>query len=50
MKQKKTLKGADAVGIKVKQDKSLDKLSGMVLFPDKLKEANKVVSRLKWNA
>lgn len=50
MKQKKILKGADAVGVKVKQDKSLDKLSGMVLFPDKLKEANKVVSRLKWNS
>jgi len=50
MKQKKILKGADAVGVKVKQDKSLDKLSKTVLFPDKLKEANKVVSQLKWNA
>lgn len=50
MKQKKTLKGADAIGVKVKQDKNLDKLSEMVLFPNKLKEANKVVSQLKWNA
>jgi hypothetical protein len=50
VKPKKTIKGAEAIGVNVKQDKSLDKLSGMVLFPDKLKEANKVVSRLKWNA
>jgi hypothetical protein len=48
MKGKKKLKGADALGVKVKRDKSLDKLSGKVLFPDKLKEANKVVGKLKW--
>lgn len=48
MKQKKTIKGADAIGVKVKQDKSLDKFSKVVLFPNKLKEANKVVSKIKW--
>jgi hypothetical protein len=48
MKAKKKLKGAAALGIKVKRDKSLDKLSGKVLFPEKLKIANKVVANLKW--
>ena len=48
MKHKKILKGADAIGVKVQQDKSLDKLSKVVLFPNKLKEANKVISRIKW--
>ena len=48
MKEKKALKGADALGVTVKRDKSLDKLSGKVLFPEKLKQANKVVSNLKW--
>jgi len=49
MKAKKKLKGAASLGIKVKRDKSLDKLSGKVLFPEKLKEANKVVNKLKWS-
>lgn len=49
MKQKKTLKGADAIGVEVRQDKSLDKLSKVILFPDKLKEANKVVTKMKWS-
>lgn len=48
MKAKKKLQGAAALGVKVKQDKSLDKLSGKILFPEKLKQANEVVSRLKW--
>jgi hypothetical protein len=48
MKQK-NLKGASALGVKVKRDKSLDKLTGKVLFPEKLKEANKIVSKLKWS-
>lgn len=50
MKLKKESKGASALGVKVKRDKSLDKLSGKVLFPEKLKEANKVVSKLKWTS
>jgi len=49
MKQKKVLKGADAIGVAVIQDKSLDRLSKVVLFPDKLKEANKVVTKIKWS-
>ncbi len=50
MKTRKELKGASALGVKVKRDKSLDKLSGKVLFPEKLKVANKVVSNLKWKS
>lgn len=48
MNTKKTLKGASLLGIKVKRDKSLDKLSGKVLFPEKLATANKVVAKLQW--
>ena len=44
MKNKKKLKGAAAFGIRVKKDKSLDRFSGKVLFPEKLEEANRVVS------
>ncbi len=47
---KKKLKGAAALGVEIKRDKSLDKLSGKVLFPEKLKTANKIVSKLKWTA
>jgi hypothetical protein len=50
MKAKKELKGASAFGLTVKRDKSLDKLDGKVLFPKKLKKANKIVSNLKWKA
>jgi hypothetical protein len=50
MKTKKELKGASVLGVKVKRDKSLDKLSEKVLFPQKLKVANKVVSNLKWKS
>ncbi|MES2701326.1 MAG: hypothetical protein V4649_01750 [Bacteroidota bacterium] len=45
----KKLEGAAALGVNIKKDKTLDKLSGKVLFPEKLKEANKVVSKLKWS-
>jgi hypothetical protein len=48
MNHKKELKGASILGVKVKRDRSLDKLSGKVLFPEKLEEANKVVAKLKW--
>ena len=50
MQSKKKLKGASFLGVQVKRDRSLDKLSGKVLFPEKLKEANKMISRLKWPA
>jgi len=48
MKPKKILKGASLLGIKVKRDKSLDKFSGKVLFPEKVEQANKVVANLIW--
>ena len=48
MKAKKKLKNASAFGVRVIRDKSLDKLSGVDLFPEKTKEANKVVANLKW--
>ena len=48
MKAKKKPKGTEAVGVRVKQDKTLDKLTNRVLFPAKLKEANEVVAKLKW--
>ena len=47
MRHTKKLKGAEAVGVKVKVSKSLDKLSGKVLFPEKLKAANKIIGKLK---
>ena len=50
MKFFKKIKGAAAVGVKVKRDKSLDNLSGTVLFPEKLREANRIISRLKWKS
>lgn len=49
MKPKKEIKGAEAFGVKIRTDKSLDKLSGKVLFPEKLKEANKIISKIKWS-
>jgi hypothetical protein len=49
VKAKNKIKGASSLGVKVKKDKSLDKLSGKVLFPEKLKEANNVVGKLKWS-
>lgn len=47
MKQTKEIKGANAVGVNVKVIKSLDNLSGKVLFPKKLKMANKIIGKLK---
>ncbi len=47
MKHSKKIKGAESVGVKVKASKSLDKLSGIVLFPEKLKAANKIIGKLK---
>ena len=47
MKQTKKLKGAEALGVKVKVSKSMDKFSGKVLFPEKLKAANKIIGKLK---
>jgi hypothetical protein len=47
MKQAKKIKGAEAIGVKVKVSKTLDALSGRVLFPEKLKAANKIIDKLK---
>ncbi len=47
MKKTKKIKGAETVDVKVKVSKSLDKFSGKVLFPGKLKKANKIVGKLK---
>ena len=47
MKQSKKLKGAEAFGVKVTVSKSLDKFSGKTLFPEKLKKANKILSKKK---
>jgi len=48
MKSRKKLKDGAALGLKLKKDKSLDKLSGKVLFPEKLKEANRIITKMKW--
>jgi hypothetical protein len=47
MKQKNSLR-AEALSIKVKVDKSLDKLSGKSLFPQKLEKANEILSKTKF--
>ncbi len=47
MKQTNKIKGAETVGVNVKVSKSLTKFSGKVLFPEKLKTANRVISKLK---
>ena len=47
MKQAKKIKGAEVVGVKVTVSKTMDKLSGKVLFPEKLKTANKIIGKLK---
>ena len=47
MKQFQKLKGAEAFGVKVTTSKALDKYAGKVLFPEKLKTANKMLAKLK---
>lgn len=47
MKRTKKIRGAEAVGVKVKVSKSLDKFSGKVLFPEKLAKANKLLKGVK---
>ena len=47
MKKTKKIKGAEAIGVKIKVSKSLDKLSGKILFPEKLKTANKIIGKMK---
>jgi hypothetical protein len=45
MKQTKKIKDTEVVGVKV--SKSLDTYFGTVLFPKKLKAANKIIGKLK---
>lgn len=47
MKKVKKLKGAEAFGMKIKINKSLDKLSGKILSPEKDRIANEIASKLK---
>ena len=47
MKTTKKLKGAVALGVEVKKDKTLDKLSGKVLFPKKLALAEEQLKGVK---
>lgn len=47
MKKKKVIKDAAYFGVKLKVNKSLDKLSNKVLFPEKLERANEILSKLK---
>ena len=49
MKQTKKIKGAESVGVKVKVSKTLNKFSDKVLFPEKMKIANKIIGKLKMN-
>jgi hypothetical protein len=49
MKKEQKLKGAEAFGVKIRVSKSMKKYSGKVLFPEKVKKANEMVSKLKWD-
>jgi hypothetical protein len=48
MRAKKKQKETAILGVRIKRDKSLNKLSKKDLFPDKTKEANRILSNLKW--
>jgi len=48
MKPKKILKGAEAFGVKITVNKDLDKYSDVILFPEKLERANKILSNTKF--
>lgn len=46
--QKKVVKNAASVGVKITIDKCLDdKYKGKVLFPEKLAKANEILSKMK---
>ena len=47
MKNEQKLKGAEALGIKVRVSKAMKKYSGKILFPEKHKMAEEVASKLK---
>jgi hypothetical protein len=43
----KKIKGAEVVGVIITVSTAMDKLSGKVLFPEKIKKANKIIGKLK---
>ena len=47
MKQTKKIKRSRSCGGKITVPKAMDKLSDTVLFPEKLKMANKIIGKLK---
>lgn len=48
MEEKNKLPGAEEIyGVKFVVDKSLDKYSGRVLFPEELKRANEMLRNMK---
>ncbi|MBO9566414.1 MAG: hypothetical protein J7621_26805 [Niastella sp.] len=48
MKKKAKLKGAKDFGVTLTVNKELDPLSRKVLFPEKLEQANKILSNTKF--
>ncbi len=46
-KEKKVIKDAAYFGVRITVDKTLDKTSNTVLFPEKVAKANKILSKLK---
>jgi hypothetical protein len=49
VKKQKTFKEAKDFGLNIKVNKELDKLSGQALFPEKLEQANKILSNMKFS-
>ena len=48
MKKKKPFRSTEEIfGIKVEVDKSLDKYSGKILFPESVRRANEMLKRCK---
>lgn len=47
MKREKTSKATKGFGVKVTINKELDKLSDKVLFPEKLRQANEILSNTR---
>ena len=48
MKQKKATKGVKDWGLKITVNKDLDKYSNKILFPEKLEQANKILSNFRF--
>lgn len=48
MENKKKLIGAEAFGVKLIRVKTIEGISGRVLNPEKLEEANRVLKQIDW--